>query len=145
MSISEKIPPHLDQSMLNKRTGVFYLSLKHETQLVLNNSKNVYRLFYICLFLLGLTTTDPFFEATLLAIFGGETYLDCKHSLSFLWRYWSASVSHRLTMHGLMRATASLFSRPRMHAWLVGSVSGLLVNTVSTVFNLVVPTFLCIV
>ena len=24
---------HLDQSMLNKRTGVFYLSLKHETQL----------------------------------------------------------------------------------------------------------------
>ena len=32
-----KIPPHLDQSMLNKRTGAFYLSLKHETQLVLNN------------------------------------------------------------------------------------------------------------
>lgn len=36
-------------------------------------------------------------------------------------------------MHGRIRATAS------MHAWLVGSVSGLLVNTVSTVFNLVVP------
>ena len=32
-----KIPPHLDQSMLNKRTGAFYLSLKLETQLVLNN------------------------------------------------------------------------------------------------------------
>ena len=42
-------------------------------------------------------------------------------------------------MHGRIRATASLFSRPRMHAWLVRSVSGLLVNTVSTVFNLVVP------
>ena len=28
---------HLDQLMLDKRTGVFYLSLKHETQLVLNN------------------------------------------------------------------------------------------------------------
>ena len=42
-------------------------------------------------------------------------------------------------MHGRLRATASLFSRPRMHAWLVGSVSGLLVYTVSTVSNLVVP------
>lgn len=42
-------------------------------------------------------------------------------------------------MHGRIRATASLSSRPRMYSWLVGSVSGLLVNTVSTVFNLVVP------
>lgn len=41
-------------------------------------------------------------------------------------------------MHGRIRATGSLFSRPRMHAWLVGSVSGLLAYTVSTVSNLVV-------
>ena len=138
---------HLNQSMLNKRTGVFYLSLKHESQLqsqtkivgtldqtlffslscspcpsqsclsrlshqtlytniegtrrhkriptiltetvVLNNFEKRLSsvqccLFYICLFLLGLTTTDPFFESTLLRIFGGETYLDCKYSLSFL-------------------------------------------------------------
>ena len=128
---------HLDQSMLNKRSGVFYLSLKHESQLqsqtkivgtldqtlffsfscspcpsqsclsrfshqtlytniegtrrhkriptiltetvVLNN---FCRLFYICLFLLGLTAIDPFFDATLLRIFGGETHLDCKHEFS---------------------------------------------------------------
>ena len=50
---------HLDQSMLNKRTGLFYLSLKHETQLVLNNFEkrlsSVLHLLvlYICLFMIS--------------------------------------------------------------------------------------------
>ena len=114
---------HLDQSMLNKRSGVFYLSFKHESQLqsqrkivgtldqtlffsfscspcpsqsclsrfshqtlytniegtrrhkriptiltetvVLNN---FCRLFYICLFLLGLTAIDPFFGSSVVKL-----------------------------------------------------------------------------